>query len=253
MRTNRGKLLLRKGVFQKLAKFTTFFIAIWFGLMSWALVYADTDQQWTDACVAGIKATGGRGSNAPTAYCGCLYNAADQFRGDFSGLLAVMQSPLGDKMDAFEAQSVTNKQIISACVQKVEEVYGVVAQVPNKGADQDQGIWADPEVIEAIRAINFSNSQATVFNSAATDFSNDLRKATAKILRDDSDTRRRVKRAQRKFIKRMDAEVLVVLESNQIARYQAFSALLLEKIKASTRQGSGDILDAAGIPGGSTH
>ena len=253
MTTNRGKRLLRNGVFQKLAKFTTLFVAIWVELASGALVYADTDQQWTDACVAGIKATGGRGSNAPTAYCGCIYNAADQFQGDFSGLLAVMQSPLGDKMDTFEAQSVTNKKIISACVQKVEEVYGVVAQAPDKGAGQGKGIWADPEVIEAIRAINFNNSQAMVFNSAATNFSNDLRKATAKILRDDSDTRRRVKRTQRRFLKRMDEEVLVVLERNQVARYQVFSALLLEKIKASTRQGSGDILDAVGIPGGSTH
>ena len=54
MTTNRGKLLLRNGVFQKLAKFTTFFVATWVGLGSGALLYADTDQQWTAACVAGI-------------------------------------------------------------------------------------------------------------------------------------------------------------------------------------------------------
>ena len=108
-------------------------------------------------------------------------------------------------------------------------------------------------MIEAIRSINFSSSQAKVFKGAATDFSNDLRKATAKILRDDSDTRRRVKKTQRKLLNRMDKKVSVVLESDQISRYQVFSALLLEKIRASTRSGSGDFLDTSGIPGGHAH
>ena len=253
MTTNRGKLLLRNGVFQKLAKCTIFFVVIWVGLASGTLVYADTDQQWTDACVAGINATGGRGSNAPVAYCGCMSKAAKQFQGDASGLLAVMQSPLRRKMDLYEAQSVTNKKIISACVKRVEEVYGVVAVQVAAETAEPKGIWADPGVIEAIRSINFSSSQAKVFNRAATDFSNDLRKATAKILRDDSDTRRRVKKTQRKLLNRMDKKVSVVLESHQLSRYQVFSALLLEKIRASTRSGSGDFLDTSGIPGGHAH
>lgn len=113
MTTNRGKLLLRNGVFQKLAKFTTFFVATWVGLGSGALVYADTDQQWTAACVAGIKATGGRGSNAPVAYCGCMSKAAKQFQGDASGLLAVMRSPVAAKMTAFQSQSETNKRSLA--------------------------------------------------------------------------------------------------------------------------------------------
>ena len=253
MTTNRGKLMLRNGVFQKLAKCTIFFVVIWVGLASGTLVYAATDQQWTDACVAGIKETGGRGSNAPVAYCGCMSKAANQFQGDASGLLAVMQSPLRRKMDLYEAQSVTNKKIISACVKRVEEVYGVVAVQVAAETAEPKGIWADPEVIEAIRSINFSSSQAKVFKSAATDFSNDLRKATAKILRDDSDTRRRVKKTQRKLLNRMDKKVSVVLESHQLSRYQVFSALLLEKIRASTRSGSGDFLDTSGIPGGHAH
>ena len=250
MTTNRGKLLLRNGVFQKLAKFTTFFVATWVGLGSGALVYADTDQQWTAACVAGIKETGGRGSNAPVAYCGCMSKAAKQFQGDASGLLAVMRSPVAAKMTAFQSQSETNKKIISACVTRIEEVYGLVAERPAIETRAPSGIWADPSVIEAIRSINFSSSQAKVFKGAATDFSNDLRKATAKILRDDSDTRRRVKKTQRKLLNRMDKKVSVVLESDQLSHYQVFSALLLEKIRASTRSGSGDFLDTSGIPGG---
>ena len=219
MTTNRGKLLLRNGVFQKLAKFTTFFVATWVGLGSGALVYADTDQQWTAACVAGIKATGGRGSNAPVAYCGCMSKAAKQFQGDASGLLAVMRSPVAAKMTAFQSQSETNKKIISACVTRIEEVYGLVAERPAIETRAPSCIWADPSVIEAIRSFNFSSSQAKVFKGAATDFSNDLRKATAKILRDDSDTRRRVKKTQRKLLNRMDKKVSVVLESDQLSRY----------------------------------
>ena len=253
MTTNRGKLLLRKGVFQKLAKFTTFFVAIWVGLAPGALVHADTDLQWTDACVAGIKATGGRGSNAPVAYCACMSKAAKQFQGDASGLLAVMRSPVATKMTAFQSQKETNKKIISACVRRIEEVYGLVAKRSATEARVPSGIWADRGVIEAIRSINFSSSQAKVFKRAATDLSNDLRKATAKILRDDSDTRRRVKKTQRKLLNRMDKKVSVVLESNQLSRYQVFSALLLEKIRASTRSGSGDFLDTSGIPGGHAH
>jgi len=229
------------------------FVAVWMVLANGTLVYAsaDADEQWTRACVAGIKATGGRGSNAPIAYCGCMSKASNQFQGDSAGLLAVMRSPVETKMPVFQSQNVC-KKIISACVKGREEAYGVVAERPVTEISEPHGIWANPDVIEVIRSINFNNSQAKVFKSAATDLSNDLRKATAKILRDDSDTRRRVKRTQRKSLKRMDEEVSVVLESIQLARYQVFSALLMEKIKASTRLGPGDILDASGIRGGSS-
>ena len=143
-----------------------------------------------------------------------MSKAAKQFQGDASGLLAVMRSPVAAKMTAFQSQSETNKKIISACVTRIEEVYGLVAERPAIETRAPSGIWADPSVIEAIRSINFSSSQAKVFKGAATDFSNDLRKATAKILRDDSDTRRRVKKTQRKLLNRMDKKVSVVLESD---------------------------------------
>ena len=113
----------------------------------------------------------------------------------------------------------------------MEEAYGIVAERPVTETSEPRGIWANPDVINAIRFINFNNCQAKVFKSAATDFSNDLRKATAKILRDDSDTRRRVKRTQRKSLKRMDEEVSVALESIYLAHYQVFSALPMEKIR----------------------
>jgi hypothetical protein len=57
-----------------------------------------------------------------------MSKAAKQFQGDASGLLAVMRSPVAAKMTAFQSQSETNKKIISACVTRIEEVYGLVAE-----------------------------------------------------------------------------------------------------------------------------
>ncbi len=255
MKTDRCKLILICGVASKVTRFAAVIVAMFVGLASAVPVYADADadESWTDACVAGIQATGGRGSNAPLAYCGCMSKASNQFQGDSSGLLAVMRSPVETKMTEFESQSITNKKIISACVKRVEEVYGVVAEQSATGAGQPKGIWADPDVIEAIRSIDFNARQAKVFKSAATDFSNDLRKATAKILRDDSDTRRRVKKAQRILFKRMNEKMSAVLQGNQLKQYQVFSDVLLEKIRESVRFGSGDLLDTKGIPGGYSH
>ena len=71
--------------------------------------------------------------------------------------------------------------------------------------------------------------------------------------RDDSDTRRRVKKTQRFLLKQMDEKMFAVLASNQRPRYQTFSQLLLEKIKESVRIGSADLLDTNGIPGGYSH
>ena len=253
MKTNRYKQMMVRGASYKQAKFAALAVALLLGLANGATVYADTGDQWTSACVAGLENNGGRGSNAATAYCGCMAKASVQFSGDPAGMLAVMASPMEGKMAAFEAQSVTNKKIISACVMRVEEVYGVAESQGAAATNPPKGIWANPDVIAAILAIDFSASQAKVFKAAATDFSNNLRKATAKILRDDSDTRRRVKKTQRTLLKRLDEKVTTVLGSNQIARYQGFSNILLEKIEESVRLGSGDFLDTSGIPGGHTH
>ena len=253
MKTNRYKQMMVRGASYKQAKFAALAVALLLGLANGATVYADTGDQWTSACVAGLENNGGRGSNAATAYCGCMAKASDQFGGELPGLLAVMASPMVSKMAVFEAQSLTNKKIISTCVKRVEEVFGVITEQSATDIDQPKGIWGDPDVIEAIHSIDFSASQAKVFKSAATDFSNDLRKATARILRDDSDTRRRVKKTQRFLLKRMDEKMFAVLASNQRPRYQTFSQLLLEKIKESVRIGSADLLDTNGIPGGYSH
>ena len=253
MNTDRDKQILICGsqMVRVLAKCFAVVLTLWVATFTQA--HADADAHWQAECIAGVEGNGGRGSNAANAYCGCMAKTSVQFSGDPAGMLAVMASPMEGKMAAFEAQSVTNKKIISACVMRVEEVYGVAESQGAAATNPPKGIWANPDVIAAILAIDFSASQAKVFKAAATDFSNNLRKATAKILRDDSDTRRRVKKTQRTLLKRLDEKVTTVLGSNQIARYQGFSNILLEKIEESVRLGSGDFLDTSGIPGGHTH
>jgi hypothetical protein len=96
-------------------------------------------------------------------------------------------------------------------------------------------VWADPEVVAAVRAINLNAAQAQVFKAAVTKYSNDRRAATAKIFRDKLDIKRKLKKKQRVLAKRMDEEVIEVLEQNQIAPYNAFVETFNEAIRASFR------------------
>ena len=93
-----------------------------------------------------------------------------------------------------------------------------------------------PEVVEAIRLINLNAAQAKVFKASATTYSNDLRTATAKIFRDKLDIKRKLNKKQRVLAKRMDAQVLEVLNKDQIEAYQAFSKTLDEKVKSFGRR-----------------
>ena len=200
---------------------------------------ADSADRFTANCVAGLERTGGRGANAAPAYCGCMAKAASEFNGDSAGMLAVMEAPIERKVAIFQSQNDTNKKIISACVTRIEEVYGVASNAPantaanitSKNANQPQGIWADPDVMQAIQAINLSASQAKVFKASATKFSNDLRIAAEKILRESLDINRKLKKKRRVLVKRMDAQVMAVLKDDQKAQYQAFSVILVDKIK----------------------
>lgn len=196
---------------------------------------ADLDDQWTDSCVAGLKNTGGRGSNAAGAYCACMAKAAGQFSGEPAGLLAVMQAPVSQKTALYNQQNDTNKRIISACAVRVEEAYGVVEKKIAAENDQPIGVWADPQVLDAIRAINLNASQAKVFRASATKYGDDLRAATAKIFRDRLDIKRKLKKKQRVLAKRMDDEIMASLNSEQVSAYQTFSTLLSDKIKAPGR------------------
>ena len=211
-----------------------FMLAIFFGLFSSVTTLANADDNFLSDCVAGLETTGGRGSNAAGAYCGCMAKASAQFNGDSSGMLAVMQAPIDDKTVIFRAQNDINKNIISSCVTRVEEVFGVAGDLAVEKAggetSQPQGIWADSEVIAAIQAINMKPSQAKVFKASATKFSNDLRAASEKILRESLDINRKIKKKRRVLSKRMDKEVIAILDRDQIAQYRAFSSLLAEKI-----------------------
>ncbi len=215
---------------------------VFIGLYSPITLSASSGDQFTAACVAGVESTGGRGSNAAAAYCGCMAKAASEFNGDSAGLLAVIEAPLESKVVVFRAQNDISKQIISACVTRVEEVYGiaenVAAKTTSENANQPQGIWADSDVTEAVQAINLSASQAKVFKASATKFSNDFRVAAEKIIRESLDTNRKLKKKQRVLIKRMDAEIMTVLESDQKVRYQDFSKLLANKMKTLGRDNS---------------
>lgn len=210
-------------------------LALLLGLNSPLARSADSDSQFTERCVAGLDRTGGRGANAAPAYCGCMAKAASEFNGDLAGMLAVMQAPIANKVGTFQSQSDINKKIISACVTRIEEIYGGASTSPvntaSQGADQPKGIWADAQVMQAIQAINLTTSQAQVFKASATKFSNDLRTASEKILRESLDINRKLKKKRRVLVKRMDAEVMAVLESDQKAQYRAFSATLANKIK----------------------
>lgn len=209
--------------------------ALFMGLYSPLTLSADSVGRFTANCVAGLESTGGRGALAASAYCGCMVKASDEFNGDSAGILAVMEAPINSKVAVFRSQNDTNKKIISACVSRIEEVYGVgenaVAKQATENTNQVQGVWADRDVTAAIQAINLSPSQAKVFKTSATKFSNDLRMAAEKIIRESLDTNRRLKKKQRVLIKRMGAEVMAVLENDQKAQYQAFSAILADKIK----------------------
>ena len=55
------------GASYKQTKFAALAVALLLGLANGATVYADTGEQWTSACVAGLENNGGRGSNAATA------------------------------------------------------------------------------------------------------------------------------------------------------------------------------------------
>ena len=210
-------------------------LAFFIGLYSPLTLSADSTDRFTANCVAGLERTGGRGANAASAYCGCMAKAASEFNGDSAGMLAVMEAPINRKVAIFQSQNDTNKKIISACVTRIEEVYGVasnaLANITSKNANQPQGIWADPDVMQAIQAINLSASQAKVFKASATKFSNDLRIAAEKILRESLDINRKLKKKRRVLVKRLDAQVMAVLKDDQKAQYQAFSAILVDKVK----------------------
>ena len=240
MQKSKGKLQLTSSSDEqgKLSKFGAFLVAILMTFIATSSAYADA--QWTNACVAGLESTGGRGSNAASAYCGCMVKAANDFDGVLAGLLAVMQAPAGEKTSVYQAQKTKNKGIISACVTRVEEVYGVVKPTQAEQAvPQVRGIWGDPEVAQAIRAIGLGPMQAKVFRESATKFSTDMQQATAKIFRDKLDIKRKLKKKRRVLAKRMDAEVVAVLMSAQIPAYEAFSKILGKKMQAQGRSRSG--------------
>ncbi|MDA7785180.1 hypothetical protein N8944_04840 [Pseudomonadales bacterium] len=218
---------------QRFASYAAVLIPLMLALITTAPVYADADEQWTNSCVAGVETNGGRGSNAAAAYCACMSQAAVQFNGDLAGLLAVMQAPVAEKMPVYSAQSVTNKRIISACGAKVEEAFGVADTKTTAPQGKAGGVWADPEVVAAVREINLNAAQAQAFKAAVTKYSNDLRVATAKIFRDKLDIKRKLKKKQRVLAKRMDEEVIEVLEPNQIAPYNAFVETFNEAVRAS--------------------
>ncbi len=230
-----AQVLRRARTNSSLLRSTYLALIIFIGLYSPITLSADSDDQFAPACVVGLERTGGRGANAAAAYCGCMAKASGEFNGDSVGMLAVMEAPLESKGVVFGAQNDTNKKIISACVTRIEEVHGVaVDKVAKKTAgiqNQPQGIWADSDVIAAIRAINLSASQAKVFKASATKFSNDLRIASEKILRESLDIDRKLKKKRRVLVKRMGVEVVAVLENDQVAHYQAFSNVLAGKIK----------------------
>jgi hypothetical protein len=221
---------------KRFSRYTAFVTLLLLFLVTAAPVYAGADNQWTNSCVAGLETNGGRGSNAAAAYCACMSQAAVQFNGDLAGLLAVMQAPVAEKMPVYSAQSVTNKRIISACGAKVEEAFGVADTKTAAPQGKAGGVWADPEVVAAVREINLNAAQAQVFKAAVTKYSNDLRAATAKIFRDKLDIKRKLKKKQRVLAKRMDEEVIEVLEPNQIAPYNAFVETFNEAVRASFRR-----------------
>lgn len=230
-----GNRSLRFGISmrRKITKRSLVILTLWLSLTSVGQVFADPGEHWTGSCVAGVEAGGGRGSNAAPAYCGCMANAAEQFSGDLTGLLAVMQAPAAEKRAIYDTQSDKNKRIIGACAAKIEETFGAaVKQAPAAEANQGNGFWGDPEVVEAIRLINLNAAQAKVFKASATIYSNDLRTATTKIFRERLDIKRKLKKKQRVLAKRLDAQVLAVLNKDQIEAYQAFSKTLDEKVKS---------------------
>lgn len=221
---------------KRLSRYTAFVTLLLLFLVTAAPASAGADDQWTSSCVAGLETNGGRGSNAAAAYCACMSQAAVQFNGDLAGLLAVMQAPVAEKMPVYSAQSVTNKRIISACGAMVEEAFGVADTKTAAPQGKAGGVWADPEVVAAVREINLSAAQAQVFKAAVSKYSNDLRAATAKIFRDKLDIKRKLKKKQRVLAKRMDEEVIEVLEPNQISPYNAFVETFNEAVKASFRR-----------------
>jgi hypothetical protein len=205
-------------------------------------VHASADIKWETACVDGLEKTGGLGSNAARPYCGCMLKAATKFNGDTAGLLSVMEATREGKSAAYAQQGNINKQIISACVARVEEVYG--AAIEAKSAEQrsseeqpqPRGIWADSQVTQAILAINMDSDQAKVFRQAATKYSNNLRTAAAKIFREKLDIKRKLKKKQRVLAKRMDKQVTAVLAERQRPAYEAFSAIFSQRTKALARR-----------------
>jgi hypothetical protein len=222
---------------RKITKRSVVILTLWLSMTSIGQVFADAGEQWTGSCVVGVEAGGGRGSNAAPAYCDCMANAAEQFSGDLTGLLAVMQAPATEKLAIYNTQSDKNKRIIGACAAKIEESFGAaVKQAPAAESNQGRGFWGDPEVVAAIRLINLNAAQAKVFKASATTYSNDLRTATAKIFRDKLDIKRKLKKKQRVLAKKMDAQVLEVLNKDQIEAYQAFSKTLDEKVKSFGRR-----------------
>ena len=221
---------------KRFSRYTAFVTLLLLFLVTAAPASAGADDQWTNSCVAGLETNGGRGSNAAAAYCACMSQAAVQFNGDLAGLLAVMQAPVAEKMPVYSAQSVTNKRIISACGAKVEEAFGVADTKTAAPQGKAGGVWADPEVVAAVREINLNAAQAQVFKAAVSKYSNDLRAATAKIFRDKLDIKRKLKKKQRVLAKRMDEEVIEVLEPNQIAPYNAFVETFNEAVRASFRR-----------------
>ena len=221
---------------KRFSRYTAFVTLLSLFLVTAEPVSAGADDQWTNSCVVGLETNGGRGSNAAAAYCACMSQAAVQFSGDLAGLLAVMRAPVAKKMPVYSAQSVTNKRIISACGAKVEEAFGVADTKTTAPQGKAGGVWADPEVVAAVRAINLNAAQAQVFKAAVTKYSNDRRAATAKIFRDKLDIKRKLKKKQRVLAKRMDEEVIEVLEPNQIAPYNAFVETFNEAVRASFRR-----------------
>ncbi len=217
---------------QKFAKYVVLQVPLLFCLGT-ASVYADAGDQWTDSCAIGLENTGGRGSNAAAAYCACMSKAAGQFNGNLEALLTVVQAPVEQKTAIYNELNDTNRRIISACAVRVEEAFGVVESKPPAAQEQPKGIWADPQVLDAIRAINFNAAQALVFKASATKYSNDLRAATAKIFREKLDIKRKIKKKQRVLAKRMDGEVMAVLDANQTAAYKTFVKTFSERVKAS--------------------
>lgn len=218
---------------QKLAKLCLSLIFLAGAFATNALVYADSTTDWSKACVAGLASSGGRGSSAADAYCRCMSNAADQYEGDSSGLLAVMQAPLEEKVAVYSVQTGVNKQIIGACLQRVEKTAGgLPVEKPAPASVRPRGIWADADVIDAIRSIALNTDQRKVFKTAASEFSDALRTATAKIIRDKLDIKRRLTKKQRVLAKRMDEKVIAVLAEKQVANYEAFRDVFTNKLRS---------------------